>query len=234
MASGEPIPPDVELDLARYELRRGGRGERLEKLPMELLIFLAERRGQLLTRAEIVERLWGRDVFVDADAAINTAVRKVRRALGDDPERPRFLETVVGKGYRFVGPIAVVPGAEATRSATPRSVSSRRALAIVALTLLVVALLAVRGRIGSRGEHAMESVAVLPFENTGGDLEAEYLSDGISESLINRLSRLPHLKVIARASVFRYKGKHPDLASVARDLGVRAVVSGRSPSGGMV
>ena len=242
----EPIPPDVELDLVRYELRRGGRVERLEKLPMELLTLLAERRGELVTRAEILERLWGKDVFVDADAAINTAVRKVRRALGDDSDAPRFLETVVGKGYRFVGPITVIPGAEATPSApegtvTPqplpgqtgaavisrRSVSGRWALGAVALAMLIVALLAGLGRFGSRGGQAMESVAVLPFENTGGDPEAEYLSDGISESLINRLSRLPHLKVIARASVFRYKGKHPDLASVARELGVRAVVSGR-------
>jgi TolB-like protein/tetratricopeptide (TPR) repeat protein len=172
-------------------------------------------------------------------------VRKVRRALGDDPDAPRFLETVVGKGYRFVGPITVIPGAEATPSApdgsvasqglpgpmgaaiVSRGVSSRWALGAVSLAMLIVALLAGLGRFGSRGGQAMESVAVLPFENTGGDPEAEYLSDGISESLINRLSRLPHLKVIARASVFRYKGKHPDLASVARELGVRAVVSGR-------
>src|SRR5438093_2756095 len=230
----EPVPPEVELDLARYQVRRGGRVERLEKLPMELLILLAERRGQLVTRAEIVERLWGKDVFVDADAAINTAVRKVRRALGDDPDAPQFLETVVGKGYRFVGPITVIPGAEATPSApdgaatiSRRIVSRRWALGAVALAMLMVALLAGLGRFGSRGGQAMESVAVLPFENTGGDPEAEYLSDGISESLINHLSRLPHLKVIARASVFRYKGKHPDLASVARELGVRAVVSGR-------
>jgi DNA-binding winged helix-turn-helix (wHTH) protein len=117
-------PADVELDLARYELRRGGRVERLEKLPMELLILFVERRGQLVTRAEILERLWGRDVFVDADAAINTAVRKVRRALGDDPDNPRFLETVVGKGYRFVGPIAVRPGAGAGAQ-VPAIVSAR-------------------------------------------------------------------------------------------------------------
>src|SRR5437870_9580101 len=119
----EPVPPEVELDLARYELRRGGRAERLEKLPMELLILLAERRGQLVTRAEILERLWGKDVFVDADAAINTAVRKVRRARGGDPDTPRFLETVVGKGYRFVGPIAVIPGAEAAPSAPEGTVT---------------------------------------------------------------------------------------------------------------
>jgi TolB-like protein/DNA-binding winged helix-turn-helix (wHTH) protein/Flp pilus assembly protein TadD len=244
MSLDEPIPPDVELDLARYELRRGGRVERLEKLPMELLILLAERRGQLVSRSEIVERLWGRDVFVDADAAINTAVRKVRRALGDDPDAPRFLETVVGKGYRFVGPIAIIPGAAATPPALPvppppaagepaaqatgaRGPSGRRALAIALVALPIVALLALLGHIGSRRGQAIESVAVLPFENASGDPEAEYLSDGLSESLIYRLSRLPHLKVIARASVFRYKGKHPDPSTLARELGVRGVVSGR-------
>src|SRR5207247_9336384 len=175
--------------------------------------------------------LWGNDVFVDADAAINTAVRKVRRALGDDPDAPRFLETVVGKGYRFVGPMTVISGAAAAPSA-PATIltggaSRRWALGGGALAVLMLALLAWLDRFGSRGGHAMESVAVLPFENTGGDPDADYLSDGISESLINRLSRLPHLKVIARASVFRYKGKHPELASLARELGVRAVVSGR-------
>jgi TolB-like protein/DNA-binding winged helix-turn-helix (wHTH) protein/Flp pilus assembly protein TadD len=246
MASRPLTPPEVELDLERYELRRRGRVERLEKLPMELLILLAQRQGQLVTRAQIVERLWGKDVFVDADAAVNTAVRKVRRALEDDPEKPHFVETVVGKGYRFVGPIMVVPRAEtasppsngATDPGRPSGATSatvipssspsrKRAIGTVALGLFIAALLALLGRMGSLRGRAIESVAVLPFENTGGDPEAEYLSDGISESLINRLSRLPHLKVIARASVFRYKGKHPDLASVAGELGVRAVVSGR-------
>lgn len=246
MASQDPIPPDVQLDLGRYELRRGGQVEKLEKLPMKLLVLLAERRGQLVTRAQILERLWGSDVFVDADAAINTAVRKVRRALGDDPDTPRFLETVVGSGYRFVGPIQLVPGTEATPSALAgavaregfpgatggavlggRSVRGRRRLGIATLSLSIAALLVVLGRSGFRGEGALESVAVLPFENSGGDPEAEYLSDGISESLINRLSRLPHLKVIARASVFGYKGARHDLSQVARELGVRAIVTGR-------
>jgi TolB-like protein/DNA-binding winged helix-turn-helix (wHTH) protein len=240
MASGEPIPQELELDLARYELRRGGQVERLEKLPMELLILLSERRGQLVTRAEIVERLWGRDVSVSADAAINTAVRKVRRALGDDPDAPHFLETVVGKGYRFVGGITVVHASQAVSSTAvvpsplpgpppdardgPPRASHR--LAIAAL-LSAAAVLAVLGLVRSSGGPALESVAVLPFENTGGDPDADYLSDGLTDSLINRLSRLPHLKVIARASVFRYKDRHADLATVARELGVRAVVTGR-------
>src|SRR5436309_4344820 len=122
----EPAPPVVELDLARYELRRGGRVEKLEKLPMELLTLLAERRGQLVNRAEILERLWGKDVFVDADAAINTAVRKVRRALGDENAAARFLETVVGKGFRFVGPVNVIPGTDTELSA-PANMPERSA-----------------------------------------------------------------------------------------------------------
>ena len=99
---------ELELDLKRYELRRSGRVLRIEKIPMELFIFLVENRDNLVSREAIVERLWGKDVFLDTEQGINTAVRKIRQALHDDPEQPRFLETVVGKGYRFVGPIKVV------------------------------------------------------------------------------------------------------------------------------
>lgn len=93
---------DCELDLAAYALRRAGKAVKLEKMPMEVLILLVQRAGALLPRSEIQAALWGPDVFVERDAAINTAIRKIRRALGDDPARPRFVETVVGKGYRFV------------------------------------------------------------------------------------------------------------------------------------
>ena len=93
----------LELDTVRYELRRGEQVLRLEKIPMELLILLAERKDQLVGRQDIIERLWGKDVFLDTEQGINTAVRKIRLVLRDDPENPRFLQTVVGKGYRFVG-----------------------------------------------------------------------------------------------------------------------------------
>src|SRR6476620_6045035 len=86
-------------------LRRGDRQFRLEKLPMELLIFLVERRGELVSRDEIAERLWGKDVFVEVDHSINVAVRKIRVVLRDDSEKPRFVETVVGRGYRFAAPV---------------------------------------------------------------------------------------------------------------------------------
>src|ERR1700684_1141656 len=99
---------DIELDLGRYELRRRGRRMKLEKKPMDLLIFLVARREQLVSRQEIVAKLWRFDLFIDTEPNINNIVRKIRTALGDDSAKPRFLETVVGKGYRFVGPARVL------------------------------------------------------------------------------------------------------------------------------
>src|SRR3984957_19603922 len=99
---------EIELDLGRYQLRRQGRRVKLEKKPMELLIFLVGRREQLGSRREIVTKLWRSDLFIDTDPNINNIVRKIRTALGDNSAKPRFLETVVGKGYRFIGPVHVV------------------------------------------------------------------------------------------------------------------------------
>jgi len=109
----ETVPGEVikfdefEVDLGRYELRRRGRAIKLEKIPMELLILLAQREGQLVTREEITQKLWGNEVFVDARQGINTAIRKIRLALRDDPDEPRILQTVVGKGYRLAAPASV-------------------------------------------------------------------------------------------------------------------------------
>jgi TolB-like protein/tetratricopeptide (TPR) repeat protein len=99
---------DYELDLGAYELRRRGRPVRLERRPMDLLILLLERRHQLVARTDIVERLWGTEVFVDVEMGINTAVRKVRQALRDAPTTPTFVQTVPNKGYRFIGDVEVV------------------------------------------------------------------------------------------------------------------------------
>src|SRR5271167_884121 len=97
---------DFELDLRAYQLRRAGRVLKLEPTPMELLLFLIQHRGELLTRDQIVEHIWGKDVFLDTDNSINGAIRKIRQVLKDDPEQPRFVETVSGKGYRFIAPIS--------------------------------------------------------------------------------------------------------------------------------
>jgi DNA-binding winged helix-turn-helix (wHTH) protein len=95
---------EFELDYGRFQLYRGGRPVRLEGLPLQLLMFVVEKRGQLVTREQISAELWSKDVFVDVEQGINTAIRKIRRALGDDADEPRYLQTVVGRGYRFVAP----------------------------------------------------------------------------------------------------------------------------------
>ena len=99
---------DFELDCGRFELRRKGQSLRLERKPMELLILLATREGRLVTRAEIAERLWSSEIFVDTEHGINTAIRKLRYLLRDDPDDPHFIQTVTGMGYRFVAPIIPV------------------------------------------------------------------------------------------------------------------------------
>ena len=156
---------------------------------MDLLILLVERHRQLVFRADIVKRLWDPGVFVDVEMGVNTAIRKLRQALGDSRESPAFVETISGKGYRFIAPVnAVFPG---------------------------------------RYQEAIESVAVLPFANDSADPDAEYLSDGITETLINNLSQISSLRVVARSTVFRYEGKNIDPQKAGSDLHVRAVVSGR-------
>jgi DNA-binding winged helix-turn-helix (wHTH) protein len=102
---------DFELDFGRFQLCRAGAPVRLEGLPLQLLMYLVENKGQLVTREQISSTLWSKDVFVDVDQGINTAIRKIRQALADDAGEPQYLQTVVGRGYRFVAPI-VDDGAE--------------------------------------------------------------------------------------------------------------------------
>ena len=112
MASGGAISTklvrfggEFELDPRAYELRRSGQLLKLERIPMELLLLLIARRGQLVGRDQIVERVWGKDVYLDTDNSINAAIRKIRQVLKDDPERPRFVQTLTGRGYRFIAEV---------------------------------------------------------------------------------------------------------------------------------
>jgi len=115
---------DLELDPGAYELRRAGRPLKLERIPMELLLLLVEQHGQLVTREHIIERIWGKDVFLDADSSINSAIRKIRLVLKDDPEQPRFLQTVTGRGYRFIATVLEgVPPAAIEVTAQPQPVA---------------------------------------------------------------------------------------------------------------
>ena len=133
---------DFELDQRAYELRRAGRILKLERIPMELLLLLAEKRGQLVTRDQIIERIWGKDVFLDTDNSINAAIRKIRQVLKDNPEQPRFVQTVTGRGYRFIAPVvevtppiveaaAVEEPAAATESLAGKKVSHYRILQVL-------------------------------------------------------------------------------------------------------
>jgi len=110
---------DFDLDLRTYKLRRAGRILKLERIPIELLLLLFEGRGQLVTREQIIERIWGKDVFLDTDNSINAAILKIRRALKDDPEQPRFVQTITGRGYRFIAEVidgrCEVSGADTAR-----------------------------------------------------------------------------------------------------------------------
>lgn len=98
---------EFELDFSRFQLLRSGEPLRLEGLPLQLLMFLIEKHGQLVTREQIADVLWGKDVFVDVEQGINTAIRKIRMALEDDCVQPQYLQTVVGHGYRFVAELSV-------------------------------------------------------------------------------------------------------------------------------
>lgn len=114
---------DFDLDLGAYELRRGGLPIRLGRIPMELLLLLVEQRGLLVTRDQIIERVWGKDVFLDTDNSINAAIRKIRQILEDDSEQPRFVQTVIGRGYRFIAPIAEGDAPASTATVVELSVS---------------------------------------------------------------------------------------------------------------
>src|SRR5215469_12177034 len=96
---------EFELEPAQFELRRAGHRLRLERKPLELLILLVENRGNLVKREEIIQRVWGGDVYFDAERGINNAIRKIRAALHDESGQPQFVETIVGKGYRFIAPV---------------------------------------------------------------------------------------------------------------------------------
>lgn len=106
-----------ELDRIAYELRRAGRPQKLERIPMEILLLFVDRRGQLVTREEIIERVWSKDVFLDTDNGINAAISKLRQVLRDDPENPVSIQTVKGKGYRFIAAVTEAGVADLTQAA---------------------------------------------------------------------------------------------------------------------
>ena len=244
------VPPvihfeDVEIDLARFEVRRAGRRVRLEKQPFDLLVLLVEKRGDLVLREEIAKSLWGPNVFIETDRSINNAVRKIRLALRDDPENPRFVETVAGRGYRFIAPVAL-PSArpsEAIRARTGKPVEAPSneafdlnhksigyrwaGVGVVLLLVIVVTGLWYRSFIKTRqGLAAIRSIAVLPLHSLSADPAQEYFADGMTDELTTELARIGALKVISVTSAMQYKGVRKPLPQIARELNVEAVLEG--------
>jgi DNA-binding winged helix-turn-helix (wHTH) protein/tetratricopeptide (TPR) repeat protein len=197
---------DIELDLGRYELRRFGRRVKLEKKPMELLIFLVGRREQLVSRSEIVAKLWRSDLFVDTEPNINNIVRKIRTALGDDSAKPRYLETVVGKGYRFIGPVHVMDAhyrQSDLGSAAVREVNPEKA--------------------AGWGERS--SLSVLPLTLLGSATDDDGICLGFADGLVTRLANLPGLDVLPISAVLNVPAEAAPSETASR-LGARFVVRG--------
>jgi DNA-binding winged helix-turn-helix (wHTH) protein/tetratricopeptide (TPR) repeat protein len=206
MRRTRPTATEIELDLGRYELRRMGRRVKLEKKPMDLLIFLVGRREQLVSRQEIVARLWRSDLFVDTEPNINNIVRKIRTALGDDSARQRFLETVVGKGYRFIGPLRVIDarypqsdfGSGVMRADSPEKAG---------------------------GWSERSSLAVLPLILLGKPADDHGVCLGFADALVTRLGNLPSVDVLPTSAVLNVPVE-ATVSETASRLGVRFVVHG--------
>ena len=187
-----------EVDTRSGELRRQGSKVKLQEQPFQVLVLLLERPGEVVTREELTRRLWPDNTFVDFERGLNKAINRLRDALRDNAEKPRFIETLPHRGYRFIAPVerAGVDSASAARVHAPHQTPR------------------------------IDSIAVLPLDNHTGDPAQEYFSDGMTEELISAISKISALRVISRTSVMRYKGTRKSLPAIAKDLRVDAVVEG--------
>jgi len=239
-----------ELDLRAGELRKHGLQVRLQEQPFQVLAMLLEHPGELVTREELQKKLWPADTFVDFDHGLNKAISKIREALSDSAESPRFVQTVARRGYRFLADVKAVDTVPvrsqnlATQSHPTAEVRDRpdradklptlyrllpsltwKALVLVAL-LLAGALTAWRVHSRNNPSPVIRSLAVLPLESLSSDASQDYFADGMTDELISDLGQISALRVISRTSVMRYKHTRKPLPQIARELNVDAVVEG--------
>jgi TolB-like protein/DNA-binding winged helix-turn-helix (wHTH) protein/Tfp pilus assembly protein PilF len=234
---------DFEVDLRAGQLRKQGVKIRLQEQPFRALTALMEAAGEVVTREELRNRLWPADTFVDFDHRLAAAISKVRDALNDSAENPKFVETVGRRGYRFMVAVEqVAPPATdqqpQTESATPRSPAAekksglRRIVVVggaIALVFVLGVFLLSRWRhsgVTASGVPRISSIAVLPLENLSNDPQQEYFVEGMTDEIITDLAELPGVRVISRTSAIQYKGTHKSLPQIARELNVDAVVEG--------
>ena len=219
-----------EVDARTGELRKGGVKIRLQGQTAEMLLMLLERPGELVTRDEFRQKLWPQGTFVDFDHGLNAAVNRLRARLGETAGEPRFIETLPGRGYRFIAPVEIL-GLEPLQSTLASAPEERKqgrfrwpsGIAIVAAALAVALVLAWIYRGSAPTPH---SVAVLPLENLSHDPDQQYLADGITEALTTELGRIGDLRVSSRTSSMHYAPPHGKLPQIAKDLNVQYVIEG--------
>jgi TolB-like protein/DNA-binding winged helix-turn-helix (wHTH) protein/Flp pilus assembly protein TadD len=240
-----------ELDLQTGELRKSGVLLHLAPQPSKVLALLVSRPAQLVTREEIRDQIWGNDTVVDFEHGLNFAIKKIRDTLGDDPEAPRYIETLPRRGHRFIAPVQTIlasgvrtdAGAGVTLpGGTQHAASLRKRWSLAAMAGLLVGLAATLAGLNVAGLRdrlltaiplrstmsppRIESVAVLPFENLSGDPAQEYFADGMTEELVTTLGEMSGLRVISRQSVMGFKGSRKRLPEIAHALRVDAIVEG--------
>ena len=231
-----------ELDLTTRELFQNGRRIRLTGHPLDILFLLLEEPGAVVSRDELRKKLWPEDTFVDFEHGLNVSMSRLRKALQDQAEEPRFIETLPRIGYRLIAPVeAPAPDSSSRREEGPRKaaavkellmrhwISAATAAGAIAVVAVLFALNAggVRDRmLGRAVPPHIESIAVLPLENLSGDPEQRYFAEGMTEELITDLGRISALRVISRTSVMQYEGTRKTLPEIARELHVDAIVEG--------
>ena len=241
-----------EVDFERFILKKGGLRVKLQDQPFQILGLLLERPGDIVTRDEIRQELWPDNTFVEFDGGLNTAVKKLRTALNDSADTPRFIETIPRKGYRFLVPVefsenstnpqvlplpepnavaeivaikaapAQADPAESFRFAGPKLWNPWLAGG-VSLLLVAAGYLALRG---GKANSPIRSIAILPLQNLSAQQGEDYFSDGMTDEIITDLAKIRSLRVISRTSVMRYKGASKSIPEVARELQVDAVLEG--------
>jgi TolB-like protein/DNA-binding winged helix-turn-helix (wHTH) protein/Flp pilus assembly protein TadD len=229
-----------QVNLGTRELRKHGVQIRLPGQPFCILSILLEKPGEVVTREEMREKLWTADVFVDFEHSLNSAMKKLRAALGDSPENPRYIETLPRQGYRFIAPVeeiamgesaAAIPLTETVETPTEPAPHRRWPvwLGIAALLVVLAAGIVAWSRAHARTPLPTRlTIAVLPFENLTGDAAQEYLSDGLTEEIIAQLGRMDpeHLGLISRTSVMHYKHGNEEVGQIGRELGVQYLLEG--------
>jgi TolB-like protein/DNA-binding winged helix-turn-helix (wHTH) protein len=228
-----------ELNPESGELRKQGFKIKLQEQPFQVLKILLEHPGKVVTREELRQRIWPSDTFVDFDQGLYNATKKLREALGDTADSPRYIETLPRRGYRFIGSAivnanAALPEEMPTNRADTLARRGPRAgllLRVGAATLLVGLVGLTSAKLWQwlsekRAVPLIRSIAVLPLENLSTDPTQEYFSDGLTDALITDLAQIGSLKVISRTSSMQYKQTRKSLPEIARELNVDGIIEG--------